>query len=327
MTQVPDNSSRDATSPLLTVTPNPSVDLLFEAGELVWDDANRVPQPRRRAGGQGINAARAVRVLGGRALPLALLGGAAGAEIAALLEAEGLALRTVPIAGETRVFVAARERDTGRSLLLNPRGPHCTTADGERLLAEVKATLEETRPAWVACCGSVPPGLATDLYARIARLAHERGSRVVVDADGELLRGAVEAGCDLLVPNEHEAARIAGCAAGEVRDAVRAAHRLRAMAGSAVCAVTLGERGAVLASAGGAWHAAAPPHHAGSAVGAGDAFLAALLLALEQPCGGAEALRRAVAAGTAVLKSENGDLLTLEEYRRLLDQVEVREIG
>jgi fructose-1-phosphate kinase PfkB-like protein len=83
----------------------------------------------------------------------------------------------------------------------------------------------------------------------------------------------------------------------------------------------------VLATARGAWHAVAPAQPEGSAVGAGDAFLAALLLAVEGPCPDPEALRRAVAAGSAVLKSENGDLLTLEEYRRLLDQVEVREIG
>ena len=65
----------------VTVTPNPSVDILFETETLVWDDANRVPEPRRRAGGQGINVARALRVLGAEAVPVALLGGRTGAEV------------------------------------------------------------------------------------------------------------------------------------------------------------------------------------------------------------------------------------------------------
>ena len=52
---------------ILTVTPNPSLDLLFRAERLVWDDANRIPLPRRRPGGQGINVVRAVRALDPRA--------------------------------------------------------------------------------------------------------------------------------------------------------------------------------------------------------------------------------------------------------------------
>ena len=318
--------ARDGDAPLvITVTPNPSVDLLFEAERLVWDDANRLPQPRRRVGGQGLNVARAVQALGGRALPIALLGGAAGEELSALLEAEGQPVRAVPIAGETRVFVATRERATGRSLLLNPRGPSCTAADGERLLAVVCEALEDSGARWVACCGSVPPGIPADLYARIAREAGARGVRVVVDADGELLRAAAGA-CDLLVPNEHEAARLAGMAASSVADAARAARQLRRGRTDVAC-VTLGERGAVLAAAEGSWHAAAPAASTGSAVGAGDAFLGALLLALAADCPRPEALRRAVAAGAAALQSKGGDLLAVEEYRRLCNELEVREIG
>lgn len=320
-------SSSSAESPLVvTVTPNPSVDLLFQAERLVWDDANRLPEPRRRAGGQGFNVARAVRVLGGHALPVALLGGVTGGELSAMLAAEGQPVHAVPIDGETRVFVASREQSTGRSLLLNPRGPHCTAADGERLLAAVREVLATARPRWLACCGSVPPGIDSDLYARLAVEARAAGVRVVVDADGELLGRALEAGCDLLVPNQHEAARLVGEDAHEVADAARAARLLRSRGPDVVC-VTLGERGAVIADASGAWHAAGPAAETGSAVGAGDAFLGAMLLAMVEGLPGPEVLKRGVAAGGAVLKSEGGDLLTVEEYRRLLDRVEVREVG
>lgn len=311
---------------VISLTPNPSVDLLFDAERLVWDDANRLPQPRRRAGGQGLNVARAARTLGARALPVALLGGAAGAELAAMLAAEGQPLRTVPIEGDTRIFVATRERTTGRSLLLNPRGPQCAAADGERLLAALREELDREPPAWLACCGSVPPGIAPDLYERAAGEARRRGVRVVVDADGELLDRGTRAGCDLLVPNEHEAARMVGFAIADLPDAARAAVRLRERGGEVAC-VTLGARGAVLATPDGTWHAVVTTDGDGSAVGAGDAFLAALLLALREGRAPPDALRSAVAAGSAVLKSENGDLLTVEEYRRLFDRVEVRALG
>jgi 1-phosphofructokinase len=195
---------------VVTVTPNPSIDLLFETDRLVWEDANRTTMPRRRAGGQGINVARALRVLGADPVAIALLGGAAGDELERLLASEGQPLVRVEAEGDTRVFVAARERETGRSLLLNPRGPASSVSSAEALLQAAGDVVAARSPRWVACCGSVPPGLPMDTYARMAGVARRAGCRFVADCDGDLFRLAVAAGCDLLVPNQHEAERLAG---------------------------------------------------------------------------------------------------------------------
>ena len=109
------------------------------------DDANRLDAPRRRAGGQGINVVRAARALGVEARAVAPLGGEVGRELAGMLAAEGTPLRAVPIEGETRVFVGVREGATGRSLLLNPRGPRLGPADAERRCAR-RCARSSTRP-------------------------------------------------------------------------------------------------------------------------------------------------------------------------------------
>ncbi|MFO7260248.1 MAG: hexose kinase [bacterium] len=313
---------------LLTLTPNPSLDLLFEADCLVWDDANRLDAPRRRAGGQGINVVRAARALGVDARAVAPLGGQVGGELAAMLAAEGTPLRAVWIAGETRVFVGVREGASGRSLLLNPRGPRLGPAEAEALCEAVRAGLDEMRPRWVACCGSLPPGLPPDLYAAVGRMAREAGARFVPDCDTPPLRLAVDAGCDLLVPNRHEAGRLLGeeLEEGDVAAAARAATALLAC-GPAAVAVTMGAAGAVLATRRGTWHAAAPPIRDGSAVGAGDAFLAGLLAAMEEGAEPPEALRAAVAAGTATLLSDGQDLLRRSDYEALLRTITVRRAG
>ncbi len=307
---------------IATVTPNPSLDLLFEAGALVWDDANRLDPPRRRAGGQGINVVRAARSLGGRAVAVAPLGGGIGATLAAMLEAEGVPLRTVPIAGETRLFVGVRETGSGRSMLLNPRGVGLAPEEVAALLAAVERCLDEDAPAWLGCCGSVPPGPQATLYAAIGRRARARGIRFVPDCDGEALHLAAEAGCDLLVPNEHEAARLLGATVDDPASAARAARALLRY-GPALAAVTLGARGAVAATAAGAWHARPPSIPAGSAVGAGDAFLAALLLALDADASTPDALRSAVAAGSAVLLARGEAILDPAVAERLSGEVEV----
>jgi 1-phosphofructokinase family hexose kinase len=302
---------------LLTVTPNPSLDFLFAAPRLAWDDANRVPPPRRRPGGQGINVVRAGMALGLPGLAVAPLGGAVGRELAEALAAEGTPHVAVPVAGETRVFVGVRELETGRHLLLNPRGAEAVPGDPERLLDVVRTALRERGPAWVASCGSLPPGYPEDFHARVGNLARQAGARFVADSDGPGLAAAA-AGCQLLVPNVHEAERLLQRKMDGPDAAVAAARALVARYGTPLVSVTLGQEGAVAATAAGAWHVAAPPAGAGSAVGAGDAFLAALVQALLRGDQAPEALRRGVAAGSAVLASEGAAILRRSAYEGAL---------
>lgn len=332
---------------IVTLTPNPSLDLLFTAERLVWDDANRIPMPRRRPGGQGINLVRAVRILapGAATRAVAPLGGPVGRELREMLDAEGTPLTAVQIAGESRVFVGVRESATGRSMLLNPRGPEITDDEAGALLGAVEVALEPATapgddpapgtgpappagPAWLAACGSLLPGLAADFYARVARLARRHGARFVPDCDGRALAAAVGE-AHLLVPNAMEAARLVDREVSSPEAAIDAARALRERGPDRVV-VTLGADGAVAVDGTGAWRARPrPPESAreliarSSAVGAGDAFLAALLLALDGGAATPDALADAVAAGTAVLLSEGADLLRREDAVEARGWVEV----
>lgn len=310
---------------ILTITPNPSIDYLFEADTLCWDDANRVEMPRCRAGGQGINLTRAARLLGGESVALAFFGGRGGHQLKEMLQAEGTPLIEVPMAAETRVFFGVREHSTGRSLLVNPRGPVLGPADEQRLLDSAVRACKELKPKWVVCSGSVPRGLSNDLYARIGAIAHARGARFVADCDGDQLSQAVARGCDLLAPNQHEAERLTSARIPSVQAAVTAAHALRGAAEEVF--VKLAAAGAVATSSAGCWWAQGPQLRSGSAVGAGDAFLAAALVTKENGASLAETLRAAVAAGTAVLRGRGNDLLTRSDYQDMLRQVEVEPIS
>lgn len=310
---------------ILTITPNPSIDYLFEADTLCWDDANRVEMPRCRAGGQGVNLTRAARLLGGESVALAFFGGRAGHQLKEMLQTEGTPLIGVPIDAETRVFFGVREHNTGRSLLVNPRGPVLGRRDEQRLLDSAVRACRELKPKWVVCSGSVPRGLSNDLYARIGEIAHAHGARFVADCDGEQLSHAVARGCDLLAPNQHEAERLTNTPIPSVQAAATAAHSLRGAADEVF--VKLGAAGAVAMSSAGYWRAKGPQLQSGSAVGAGDAFLAAALVTKENGAPLAETLRAAVAAGTAVLRSRGSDLLTRSDYQDMLRQVEVEPVS
>jgi 1-phosphofructokinase family hexose kinase len=309
---------------ILTITPNPSLDLLFETERLAWDDANRMNAPRRRPGGQGINVTRAARVLGGSSVALALLGGRVGDELELDLVAEGTPCERIDVEGDTRVFVGVRETSTGRSLLLNPRGPRISPAEHARIAQTMTAVLMRLRPRWVAACGSVPPGMPAALYASLGEAAHQVGARFVPDCDGEALCAAAPV-ADLFVPNQHEAERLLDFPIPDLDAAAEATHRLRAL-GAPLAAITLAAQGAVFNDGKSIWHARPPAIDHGSAVGAGDAFLAALLVELERQATSEVALRRAVAAGAAVLHGQGSELLSMEVVEQMFPQIEARPL-
>jgi 6-phosphofructokinase 2 len=242
-----------------------------------------------------------------------------------MLAEEGTPFIDVSIDADTRVFFGVRETGTGRSMLVNPRGPVLSGADAERLLRAVEAACAQHKPAWMVCSGSVPRGLGSDLYARISEIAHSCRARFVADCDGEALANAVNAGCDLIAPNRHEAERLTYTSISNLEHAVAAARSLRSVAETVL--LKLGEQGAIATSKEGSWMARGPALPSGSAVGAGDAFLAAALVAKESGAPLDEALRSAVAAGTAVLLSRGSDLLTRSDYQDLLRAVELTTIS
>lgn len=307
---------------ILTFTANPSLDLLFEAGTLLWDDANRLATPRRRPGGQGINTTRAARALGAESTAIALLGGHTGVELERELIGESTPVKAIRVAGETRVFVGVREADTGRNLLLNPRGPTLSPEEADGVYEEVCQLIDEAAPAWFAVCGSIPPGVPSTLYRDLGLHARRIGCRFIADCDGDALREAAPL-CDLLVPNQHEAARLCESAINTLDDAAASARAL-AQRYRAVVAIKLAAQGAVLSDGERVLCAAAATNERGSAVGAGDAFLAALLHGFRRELSMEDSLADAVAAGTAVLLSRGSDLLCSADFERVRKTVRVR---
>jgi 6-phosphofructokinase 2 len=159
------------------------------------------------------------------------------------------------------------------------------------------------------------------VYGLIGGIAHKHGARFIADCDGEPLAYATQHDCDLLAPNQHEAERLLNEVIVSVQDAGTAARSLLSAAPAVL--LKLGEDGAVLANPHGCWHARSRALMHGSAVGAGDSFLAAYLLAEKRKAPPYEALREAVAAGTAVLLSKDKEILTKQDYDDVLADVVV----
>lgn len=276
---------------IITVTPNPSVDRTISVPGIRIGEVNRAQSSRIDPGGKGINVTRALTSMGNPSLAVLPTGGPEGALMTQLLTRAEVSHRAVPIAGQTRMNVAAVEPD-GTTTKLNEAGPVLDGSDTTALLQQL--SLELPAADWLVGCGSLPPGVPDDFYARIVTLGREHGVLVAIDSSGPPLAAAVAAGPDLIKPNHEELAELVDAPLTTLGEVIEAARSL-VSAGVGAVVVSLGADGAVLVDAEHCLWAGARVSKPRSTVGAGDCLLAGVLFELQA----GQDPERALVAGTA----------------------------
>ncbi|NIO67687.1 MAG: ribokinase [Anaerolineae bacterium] len=128
-------------------------------------------------------------------------------------------------------------------------------------------------------------------------IAHAEGVKVILNpAPAQPLPKETLAKLDYLIPNESETALLTGIEVTDIHSAKEAAARLREE-GVGTVILTLGDRGAFLASAEESVHVPGYEVEVVDTTAAGDAFVGGLAVALAQGQNLAEAVRYANAAG------------------------------
>lgn len=310
---------------ILTITLNPALDVATSCAQLQPSHKLRCGHAERFPGGGGINVGRVLRRLGGDCLVLYLAGGVTGDRLQELVDAEQVPSHRLVIAGETRESFSVLENSTGREYRFVLPGPEL--ADGEwQACVDFLASIGPA-PRYVVLSGSLPPTLPVDSYAQLASLARQRGCKVVLDSSGAPLAAALDSGGVYLIkPSLRELSDLAGAALENEPQWRVAAESLVHEGRAELVALSLGERGAMLVSAGAAWRANALRVDVKSTTGAGDSFLAAFVWALSQGKAMPEAFRYSVAAGSAALLHAGTTLCRADDVARLVPQVDITRL-
>jgi len=314
------------TSPsVLTVTLNPAIDLNLVVPDWPRGDVGRATRVWREAGGKGINVARMLAELGVAATAFCVLGGPDAEVFRALLAGVKFELHTCPIAEATRTNVTLTCERRHENIKVNQSGPRATAREWRRIEADFKALLPGR--AWVVFSGALAPGMATDAYARLTRLAHRAGARVALDCAGAPLSAALTEGPDLIRLNRAELAATVGVAGASRRAILAAARRLlRGDVGAVVISHGAGE--CLALERGEAW-AARPPaiQSGGGPMGAGDSMMAGLVAALLRGRPFADALRLGLACGAATAALPDTRFATWPRIRTLMPQVRIEPLS
>lgn len=301
---------------ILTVTPNPAVDITYRTDHLEVGEVNRV-SAGRKAGGKGLNVARVISQRGGDAVILAPIGGDTGAFIAQDIAQTGITARWVQAAQATRATVNVLTGD-GESTMLNEPGTDPGEAAWDELVRETGELALASQVTVIS--GSFPAGI-TPIQTAALFAAAKCAQFTICDVSGPLLLEAARAGASVLKPNRSELLEATGAAT------VQEGANLLLDAGAQAVAVSLGADGMLFVTRGFSVRCAIPTPLSGNPTGAGDAAVASLALSLSEHkeavlCSSetaADAVRDAVVLSAAAVIAPTAGDFDLDTYEHLLE--------
>lgn len=252
---------------ILTLTPNPAVDVTLVTEHVDRGASRSIDTALRRAGGKGVNVSR---VLVQQGVPThAVL--PVGRDDEAWFREDLAAVPHTLVVCEapTRHSYAIVETGEHTTSMLNESGAARGAREWEEVLTALHGPVR--RADVLVASGSLPPGAPSGTLQALTVLGRSAGIPVVLDVAGSHLLAAADAGADVLKPNLDELV----AALGEVEplDGARALQRR----GARLVVVSLGADGMLLVPVhGDPVHARLTTPLDGNPTGAGDAAVAAV---------------------------------------------------
>jgi 1-phosphofructokinase family hexose kinase len=304
---------------IIVIAPNSAVDSLYVLPHLEIGHVHRALQVWHTAGGKGNNMARAVVKLGGSVLSLGIVGGTSGQLIVNELVREGIAADVTWTTTETRRCLTISSQDGSKeTTVVLEAGKSVGAQARESLFA--KALHYADQSPFLTLNGSLPPDFPDDYYAQIITTLKENASvRIAVDCTGEPLRLSAQAGPWLIKVNLQEFQHVfAAHQSWDWRIPADVFQSLQRV-GLEYLIITDGRRGAyVFRKQVAPFRVFTTEGTLVSTAGAGDTFLAGLLLALERGQPIESAARYAAAAAVASLQQIVCGALETTDVERFL---------
>ncbi len=312
---------------ILTITLNPAVDLATSVDRVTAGPKLYCGVPRVDPGGGGVNAARAIRKLGGEVTALVAVGGAMGEQLLQLLASEDVLTLAVHVDGETRQSFAVTDETTGKQFRFSVPGESMDSTDGARLLSAIAQA--PPREGYVVLSGGVTPGLGDDFPQQVLNAIAPRTDKLVVDTSKTALAHLLNLPgkpMHMLRLDQREAEQAAGQELATVEESLGFAQGLIARGVAHIVAGGRGAEGSVLATPDQRFFCRTPHVEVQSKIGAGDAFTGALTLAMSRGEPLDQALRWGVAAASATVGTEGTALFESSQVEALLPQCEVQSL-
>lgn len=309
---------------IYTVTLNPALDKTVEIPSLTIDAVNRITTMRTDPGGKGINVSKVISKLGGKSIASGILGGDTGRAILSALKEMELETCFHFVNGETRTNMKVIDPVSRTNTDINEPG---VTVSEEILSGLLKELLEIVREDdIVVISGSMPKGSPKETYFTWTKAFNAKGAKVLLDADGELLKAGLKASPYLIKPNNHELSAFVGRTLETPEELAVTAREIMKEYGIAKVVVSMGGDGALYVTKDESIYAEGLKVPVGSTVGAGDSVVAALAVAEESGMSLEETVRLSTATGAANVMCSGTQAAEYEVIEGLMPKVVFHKI-
>lgn len=310
---------------ILTITLNPCIDKTIYLDQLDVGSYNRVKSTRVDPAGKGLNVSIVLKNLNEGTYCMGFNFKNNGSILEQLLESHEIEHNFVSVEGDIRTNIKLFDNSCQVMTEINEAGPMVPASAVDALLDSVDAFLAHTPTELLVMSGSIPPGVPTDIYQRLIRMAHKRNVKTVLDASGEPLILGLQEKPYLIKPNtlEFEQAFKEEIASG--RSTLEIARKVIEGGISYIC-LSMGADGALFIDKEHAYRAKPLPVKPRGLTGAGDSMVAGMCHAICKKFNGSDILRYAMAAAGGSIRQEGTILAQKKDLEELLPQVHIETI-
>ncbi|QNK77903.1 MULTISPECIES: 1-phosphofructokinase family hexose kinase [Winogradskyella] len=305
---------------IITLTLNPALDKSATINHLVPEQKLKCHAIEFQAGGGGVNISRVLHTLGVKNNCMFTYGGDTGKTLKGLLDAEHLECTPIPVAAWTRENLAVVDAKTELQYRFGMPGKGLSPTEIETLKSTINQSV--TEDTIFVMSGSIPDAMAADFYIQLRDSLTAKNVKIIIDTSGEALKASLKKPVFLMKPNQGELAQLAGkdflTKPEQEAFAMQLIHNQQAE----YVVVSLGARGAFLASADGIYYQNTPSVKVKSTIGAGDSMVAGLIYAIAQGLPSKAILKWGVICGVATTMTGGTNLASKENIQKVIDLLE-----
>lgn len=298
---------------------NPAMDIYMVVDKLEADKKLRGHSPRTEPGGGGINVSRAIAKLGGQSTAIFTHGGYIGDGYSLMLANENFEQLPVWVKNNTRQNFIVREESSGCLYRFGTPGSPLEETECHSILEKIRGLKDAE---FFVASGSLPPGAPDDFYVEVAHTVRENGLKLVLDTSGKPLAEILKASAYLIKPNKDELEALTGRKAENEAGQRDALKHLMNEHDVENIVLSLGAKGAFLATKGEIHHFQAPRVEQKSSVGAGDSMVAGIVHSLAAGNNLDDAVLFGIACGSAAIMTPGTELLRKAEAEKLFNEMQ-----
>lgn len=304
---------------IITITPNPSVDISYFMDELNLNQTNKCEKIVKTAGGKGINVSKVLKILETDILATGFLGGENGKYIEKELNKTMMSTNFVTINGDTRSSLSICH---GNQITeIRETGPFVDDKSKNELISILERNVSN---ADVICCsGSLPKGLDINFLKDLLEITKDK--KFVLDASGDNLRKIVletEIKPYAIKPNIDEIKDIFPKFSNMSYIEIL---KLEELKNIPIVIISLGKDGCVAKFNDNFYRCDVPKINAINPVGSGDSSIAGLCYAIQNNYSDDQTLKLSMALGVLNALEEEVGYVNIKRLNETINMIKVEK--